>query len=364
MFDLALNFNDVSTRVSVRLNALSDAGTLLALAIPGVRRVAVVTDDRVGELYSETFIGGLRAAGIDVASHTLPQGETSKSLDRVGELFEFLGERQVGRDGVVVALGGGVVSDVAGFVAGTWMRGIPWVVVPTTLEGAIDASLGGKTAVNLPQGKNLVGVFHQPSLIIVDPACLKTLEDRDVRAGLAESIKHAVIADEAFVPWHEDNADAILAREPEVLRELILRNLRIKGEIVQRDPYERSGERALLNFGHTIGHAVERACDFSLRHGECVALGMVAACRLGEKLGITSGATTARVVELLVRFGLPTRSPIPLEVSRVLEAMRVDKKFVSGKSRFVLLSDMARPIIRADVPEDAVREVVESIMRS
>lgn len=361
MFDHEFTFGDTKTRVSVRLNSLSSAGQSLAAAIPSTKHVFIVTDERVATIYADVVERALAESGIEWHVATVPPGEPSKSLAAATRLYEFLSQHRAARDSLVFALGGGVVSDLAGFVAGTWMRGIPFAVCPTTLEAAVDACLGGKTAVNVSAGKNLVGVFHQPSLILVDPRCLNTLDARDIRAGLAESIKHALIADADFLAWHEGNVEGILALQPEMVRELILWNLRIKGAIVERDPCERSGERMLLNFGHTIGHAVERASDFSLRHGECVAIGMVAACRLGETLRISSDATTSRVVALLAQFGLPTTTPARLDSVRVLEAMRLDKKIASGSLRFVLLADIARPVIRADVPEAAVRDVMESL---
>ena len=233
---------------------------------------------------------------------------------------------------------------------------------PTSREADSDASMGGKPASNVPGGKNLVGAFHQPMLVVVDPACLDTLDPRDVRAGMAESIKHALISSETVLQWHEANADAILTLERATIRELILRNLRVKADIVSGDAHERTGRRILLNFGHTIGHAIEACCGFALRHGECVALGMLAVQRLSHSLGILDAAIVERTERLLDRFSLPTTLVEPIDVETILSTMRYDKKVRGGTSRFVLLEAVGKPIVRADVPEDQVRKAYESLL--
>jgi 3-dehydroquinate synthase len=364
MFDHRLEFGDAATDVAVRPGALSEAGSLLRHAIGGPLggRVVVVTDERVAALYGADLIDGLGQAGLDVLEYRLEPGEASKRVPVADDLYRFLARNDVPRDAVVLALGGGVVSDLAGFVAATWMRGIRWAVCPTTLESAVDAAIGGKTGLNLPEAKNLVGAFHQPLLVVIDPQCLGTLDTRDVRAGLAESVKHALIASEAFLAWHEAQAEAVLALGEDSAAELILRNIRIKGRIVEQDARERTGIRVLLNFGHTIGHAIESCCAFSLRHGECVALGMVAACRLSHTMGLLDGADVTRVETILGRFGLPTALSEAIETDRIMAAVGRDKKIQGGAHQFVLLEGAGRPVVRNDIPERAIEEAYESLI--
>jgi 3-dehydroquinate synthase len=312
---------------------------------------AVDVEEALGKGFGEFCARGVRG------------GDSEKSLDTAAQLFHALAGKGFGRDSLIVALGGGSVSDLAGFVAGVWMRGIEWAVLPTTVEGAVDACLGGKTAVNLPKGKNLVGVFHHPVLIVVDPEFFATLDARDIRAGLAESVKHALLCSEEWLAWHERHADRILALQPEVIVELVERNLRFKGQVVAADPYERKDIRTQLNLGHTFGHAIEHASGFQLRHGECVAIGLVAACRLSRELGFLDRPFILRVESLLAGFGLPTRLAIDLDPKQILDGMKSDKKRAGGRPRFVLLESPGRAVIRFDVPEKLVGEIVESLFR-
>ena len=363
MADLVFAPGGATTNITVQTDVLSRVGELLKHSVAGIHGAAVslVTDDRVRGLYGRTVADSLAAADLTVHEFSVPPGEASKSLAVAERVYAFLAERAVGRDGLMLALGGGVVSDLAGFVAATWMRGIPFAVCPTTLESAIDASLGGKTAVNIAGGKNLVGVFHQPRLVAIDPRCLTTLEPRDVRAGLAESVKHALLVSEPFLAWHEACAGAILALESDVVSELILRNLQIKGAIVEEDTLERTGRRMLLNFGHTIGHAIESCCAYRLRHGECVALGIVAACRLSRRLGLLDDAVVSRVEALLARLGLPTRLTEPPAAEAVLDTIARDKKAKGGRVRFVLLAGVGVPVVRDDVTDAQIRDAYASL---
>jgi 3-dehydroquinate synthase len=322
----------------------------------------LITDRHVESLYSESVLKSLGSAAFTADSCSIEPGEASKSLDTLAEVYQYLARCGLGRDGLILALGGGVVSDLAGFAAATWMRGVRFAICPTTLEADIDASIGDKTAINVPGAKNLVGAFHQPLVVAIDPACLKTLDPRDVRAGLGESVKHALISSEEFLAWHEANAEAIPALDPALTTALIKRNLRIKAGIVEEDPRERTGAREVLNFGHTIGHAIEACGGFALRHGECVALGLLAACRLSQCLGSLREETVARVEKLLARLGLPTRLSDPIETERILDALRKDKKVRGGVGRFVLLEGVGRPVVRDDVPEELVRDAYESLL--
>ena len=364
MFDLTIVFSGITTQIVVRPGALQESGQLLRHLLPDVAKsqVMLVTDHAVGDLYGCVVLDAFREAGIHPHEFRFPPGESSKSLETAKQLYQALAANRMDRDGIIVALGGGVVSDLAGFVAATWMRGIRFAILPTTLEADIDASIGGKTAVNLSSGKNLVGAFHQPLLVAVDPNCLSTLEPRDVKAGIAEAVKHALISSEEFFAWQENHVDEILGLDSAITTEFILRNLRIKAAIVEQDAKEQSGLRMLLNLGHTIGHAIESCSDYSLRHGECVALGTLAACRLSESVGSLRGADVTRVEKLLSRFGLPIQMPTAFDTDRILQTMRSDKKSRAGRLRFVLLDGIGRPVVRDDIDESLVRAAYESLL--
>ena len=324
--------------------------------------VVVVTDHQVGELYAERVLDSLRGAGFVVGEFRIDAGEASKSLEVAASIYQYLAVRELDRDGVIVALGGGVVSDLAGFVAATWMRGVRFAICPTTVEACVDAAIGGKTAVNIPAAKNLVGAFHQPILVAIDPSCLLTLSPRDVRSGLAESVKHGVVLDPSFLDWHEQHVESIVRLDSATLTELIRWNIRLKSGIVLEDAEERLDRRILLNFGHTIGHAIETCSGSTLRHGECVSLGMVAVCRLSCSLGLLAVADAQRVESILSRFELPTRLADSIESDRIMAAIRKDKKVRGGVPRLVLLERIGRPVVRGDVPEEAIREAYESLL--
>ena len=349
--------------VTVEVNILGELGSLIRRSMPGGAplRVVLISDTNVWPLYGERVRAALRSGRLATCERVIPAGEASKSWAAAGELFGFLADQYVGHDAVIVALGGGVVSDLAGFVAATWMRGVRLVICPTTLEADIDAAIGGKNAINIPGGKNLVGAFHQPFLVAIDPACLTTLPRRDLCAAMAESVKHALISSADFLDWHDASVDPILALDPSVTMRLIEENIRIKADIVARDTTEQTGLRFLLNLGHTIGHAIEECCGFTLRHGECVSLGLVAACRLSHRLGMLDSASVERVERLLIRFSLPTRLEDPIDPDRILAAMRNDKKARGGSPQFVLLEGIGRPVVRGDIPEAMIRNVYESL---
>lgn len=363
MSEFVLDSDGELTHVIVRAGGLQEVGPTLAQFTrdPQGCTILVISDDCVSVHYGDQVLESLRAAGFSADLHTFPRGEQSKSLDVLGNVYTALASRQLGRDGVIVALGGGVVSDVAGLAAATWLRGIQFAICPTTLEADIDAAIGGKTAINLAEGKNLVGAFHQPVLVVVDPSCLKTLDSRDVRAGLAESVKHALIHDESFLSWHEDHVEQLLSLEAEVLAELIERNIRIKASFVERDAREQCGSRIMLNFGHTIGHAIELCSAYRLRHGECVALGMIASCRLSQRLGLLSTQQVERVTELLERLGLPTVLSDKIASDVILSAMKRDKKRQAGRIRMVLLNGLGDSVVRDDVPEEMLLAAYESL---
>ena len=333
---------------------LSDTALWQAL-LPG-RHVLLLTDAHVAAHHLDTLRAALPPRQLQV--EILPPGEQEKSLERFGALMHALARLGASRDAAIVALGGGVVGDLAGFAAACWMRGIRFVQAPTTLLAMVDSSVGGKTAVDLPEGKNLVGAFHQPAAVLADTATLETLPDRELRAGLAEVIKYGALGDAAFLDWLDDRREALLARDPDTLGEAIARSCAHKAGIVARDETEQ-GERALLNLGHTFGHAIEAEQGFDgLRHGEAVAVGMVLAARLSARLGRAPDHDAARLDALLQSFGLPTRVPAGLDPERLLARMRLDKKNISGRLRLVLWRGAGRAEVVGDVDEAAVRALL------
>ncbi len=357
----AIDFGNERTTVAVEPIGVFGKGVQSLGLKPPISEVVVISDETVSGLYGGKILQSLSDAGFRSSSLVFPPGEKSKSLRVVERLYDELASRRFDRAGLVVALGGGVVSDVAGFVAATWKRGVRFAICATTLEAAIDASIGGKTGVNLPSGKNLVGVFHQPVHVGIDPHCLHSLDMRDIRAGLAESVKHALITSEEFFNWHEANVQAVMELQEGAIEELIIRNMKIKAEIVSRDARERTGERIILNLGHTIGHAIENLCSYELRHGECVALGLIAACRLSNKMDILDGRVTDRVVQILQLIGLPTKLELRIDADQIVEVIRQDKKAVGGASQFVLLEGIGNLVIRQDVTDAAIRDAFCSL---
>jgi len=320
------------------------------------RHVLVVGDENVAPLYLDRVIAGLRDRTFSTL--TLPAGEAHKTLDSAAKIFAALAELKASRDATILALGGGVIGDLAGFAAACWMRGIACVQMPTTLLAMVDSSVGGKTGVDLPQGKNLVGAFHQPRAVIADTYTLETLPDRELRAGFAEVIKYAALGDAAFFAWLEANADALLASDPDVLAECIAHCCTQKAGIVARDETER-GERALLNFGHTFGHALETVCGYgNLRHGEAVAIGMCLAAELSAQTGMSPATDTQRLRALLNRFGLPTAIPVGANAEALLAAMKLDKKNASGRLRLILWHGVGRVEIAEGVDEGAIRHLL------
>jgi len=308
-------------------------------------QIVVIADEHVAELHLSTLLESLPTPAVVVL---VPPGEQSKSLSSVERLYGELADARISRGDLILAFGGGVIGDLAGFVAATWMRGANFLQLPTTLLAAIDASCGGKTGVNHAAGKNLIGAFHQPAAVIADTDFLVTLSERDYRAGLAESVKHAAIRDAAFLAWHEEHSDRLAARDEEIIAELIARNCEIKAEIVSVDERE-SGIRMILNHGHTMGHAFEHLLEYELRHGECVALGMIVENELALARELLNAAEAERVARLLARLGLPVKLPRGLGVDRVVEVVRMDKKARDGKVNFVLLRAPGSPLRVDDV---------------
>ena len=319
-------------------------------------RLLVVTDDVVGPLWLPRLEQGL--AGRAFATCVLPGGESQKTLGNVAVIIDALVAARLNRDGMVLALGGGVIGDIAGFAAASYQRGIAIVQLPTTLLAQVDSSVGGKTGVNHPGGKNLIGAFHQPHAVLADTDTLTTLPERQLRAGLTEVVKAALIADATFFAWLEQNLGRLMAKDAAALAEAIRRACAIKAAIVAEDEREQ-GRRALLNLGHTFGHAIEAGAGFgAVLHGEAVAAGLVLAAELSARIGRLAGAHVRRVRELLAAAGLPVDPP-RLGAARMLELMAMDKKVKAGAIRLVLLDDIGRAVVADDYPREALEALLE-----
>lgn len=323
--------------VKIAPGLLAAVGAEARALFPGCRACALVTDSKVGPLYAETVIQSLRENGIEPTLITVPAGEPSKSFAEIESISRQMIRAGLGRQAFLVALGGGVIGDLAGFAASIFFRGIPCIQIPTTVVSLVDSSVGGKTGINTPEGKNLIGAFHQPKLVLADPEILHSLPDREFNEGFAEIIKHAAIRDAAMLP--EITAAATAPRG--TLSALIARNVAIKAAIVTEDEFETKGLRALLNFGHTIGHAIEASAGYGeLFHGEAISLGIRAALFLSERHAGLSAAESAEILKLLQLFKLPLTLPATISDELILEKMGRDKKFDQGAIRFVLLSKL------------------------
>ena len=326
-------------------------GDEFARHVPG-KRVAIVTNTTVAPLYLERLTAMLRSAGKECLSVVLPDGEEEKNADNLMAIFTALLEHKCDRKTTLVALGGGVIGDMTGFAAATYMRGVPFVQVPTPLLAQVDSSVGGKTAINHPLGKNMIGAFYQPQSVLADTATLSTLPDRELSAGLAEVIKHGAIIDADFFRWLEQNMAQLMARDDEALAHAIRRSCEIKADVVRQDERE-GGLRAILNFGHTFGHAIEAGLGYGQwLHGEAVGCGMVMAADLSVRLGYLAPEDRTRIVALVQAAGLPTVAP-DLGEARWLELMEVDKKNEGGQIKFILLKPLGCATITA-APSDAL----------
>ena len=355
--DLGARSYDV--KVGPRL--LGKAGETAAAMKP-CRSVAVIADAAMAGSYGQGVVDSIRSAGLPVGILSFPSGEQNKTLATYGRLMDslFAMEPAIDRTSIIVAVGGGVAGDLAGFVAATALRGLRWVNCPTTLLADVDASVGGKTAVDHAAGKNLIGAFHQPSAVLIDVDALGTLDDRQLRSGLAECVKSAAIRDAALLDWIGSNVKAIFERRADVLTELVARNVAIKAAVVAADERE-SGQRADLNFGHTIGHAIETWAGLGrMTHGEAVSLGMIAANRLAVHRGMLNDKAARAVGELLERLGLPT-SWLGLDSGEIWRIMQHDKKARGGRIRMVLLDGLAQVRMVDDVTSQEVAEAVESL---
>jgi 3-dehydroquinate synthase len=345
--------------IHVGAGLLQNIGTRIA-GLTSARAVAVISDRNVASHFSDTVRRSLASAGLTIlAECVIPEGEQNKSFAQIVSAYDVFLRAKIERSTPIIALGGGVIGDMTGFVAATILRGVPFVQVPTTLLAMVDASVGGKTGVNHVVGKNLIGAFHQPIAVFADPEVLRTLPRRELIGGLAECIKHEIIRDAEGFAALEKNIDATLRLDMDVLTALIAHNVQIKAKVVESDPFER-GERAHLNFGHTFGHAIEKVSDFSYSHGESVALGMVAAVNLAVDLKMLESKDKDRIIALIERAGLPT-SGLTLDVRAVHEAMAFDKKVKSSRIRLILPDRIGHVVIRDDVPADAVFKAIKGL---
>ncbi len=322
----------------------------------------IISDENVFSLYGNKVEGVLKDAGFAVNAFMVPPGEETKSMDYASKIYDFLVEHRAERDDIIIALGGGVVGDLAGFVAATFLRGMFWIQVPTSLVAMVDASIGGKVGVNHPEGKNLIGAFYQPNLVLADPQTLTTLPQRELTSGWAEVIKHGLILDKEFFEFLESSVDRLIKLEPKLLTRAIARSAAIKAQVVSQDEKEREGKRTILNYGHTIAHGLEAATQYKrFLHGEAVAIGMMGAVKLSQRLGLLPAVVVERQQALLQKFGLTTGFS-GLDLTGIARAMKLDKKTKGKAIRWVLLQDIGKVVIRSDVPQQDVLAVLHNLL--
>jgi 3-dehydroquinate synthase len=304
-------------------------------------KFAIITDTTVGELYGSALLDGFGRSGLETRLFAFPAGEENKNRETKAWIEDRMLEHKFGRDSAVIALGGGVAGDMAGYVAATYTRGLPYIQVPTTLVACVDSSIGGKTAVDTPHGKNLIGAFHQPWRVYIDVNTLHTLSGKEIREGLAEVIKYGVISDEELFSFLELNMESVFSYDMGALTHIIKRGCEIKGEVVEKDERE-SNLRKILNFGHTIGHAVENLSDYNISHGEAISIGMAAEGKLAVSMGLWKEEELGRLIRLLTKAGLPTSMPEYMEIQQIIDTMKLDKKSRGGKIEMVLPQAMGR----------------------
>ena len=340
--------------------SLIDDPTIIARHVAG-KRVAIVTNDVVAPLYLDRLKGALTSVGKDVVTIILPDGEEEKNWQNLNRVFDILLAEKCDRSTTLIALGGGVIGDLTGYAAASYMRGVPFIQVPTTLLAQVDSSVGGKTGINHPLGKNMIGAFYQPQCVIADTSTLNTLPPRELAAGLAEVIKHGAITPGDFFDWIEANIDQLVARDPAALAYAIRRSCEIKADVVRQDERE-GGLRAILNFGHTFGHAIEAGLGYGeWLHGEAVGCGMVMAADLSRRMGFIDAATLERVKALVQAAGLPIAAP-PMSAARWIELMQVDKKAAGGEINFILLKPLGHPVITT-APRDLLEATFAACTR-
>lgn len=359
MIEVPVNLGARSYRILVGAGALAASGDELARLKVG-RKVALVSDPAILALHGGAVSRSLGGAGFDVTTVLLPEGERAKTLEVAASAWERFLEAGLDRASTVAALGGGAVGDLAGFAAATYMRGVNFVQLPTTLLAQVDASIGGKTAIDHPRAKNLIGAFHQPRLVLTDTATLLTLPEREYRSGMAEVIKHGVVLDAAYFDDVERSAAALGAREPAVLERIVAGSCRLKVSVVERDEQE-AGLRHVLNYGHTIGHAIEAVTGYQrFAHGEAVSLGIAAEAGIAERIGLAKPGVRARQIRLLEAFGLPVRD-VGEAPARVVEALSRDKKAREGRVPFVLAPEIGAFRLVYDVPRATILDALTDL---
>ncbi|MCL2766828.1 MAG: 3-dehydroquinate synthase [Peptococcaceae bacterium] len=358
MNTLIVDLGERSYPIYTGVGLLSQVGNYIE-NLPIGEKVLVVSNRTVGRLYAEKLMNSLSESGKQAYLVVIEDGEQYKTLDLAQKLYDHAFNFGLDRKSPIIALGGGVVGDLAGFVAATYLRGLPFIQVPTTLLSQVDSSVGGKVAVNHPRGKNIIGSFYQPICVLADIELLQTLPGRELQSGLAEVIKYGVISDAGFFSWLEDNMDQLLAGDQDITSNAIKQSCRIKADIVARDEKE-SGLREILNFGHTIGHAVETLSGYSrFTHGEAVSIGMVAAARLSVARGLFDAGQMERLIKLLERVNLPLEIPEDLEPADLLSCLYHDKKAVDGKLAFVLPIDLGEIYVEKNVDPSMVIKLLE-----
>ncbi len=348
--------------ILINTGILENIGELIAELKLGKKGV-VVTDDIVAPLYSDKVINALKKAGFDVNLISMPSGEKHKSLETVRAIYSQMLKYELDRKSFLISLGGGVIGDLAGFAAATYMRGIPYIQIPTTLLAQVDSSIGGKTGVNLPEGKNLIGAFYQPKAVFIDIDVLKSLPKRETKAGFVEIVKHGIIKDKRFFKFLEENYTEIFSLHKDITEKAIARSCEIKASVVEKDEKEETGLRAILNFGHTIGHCLESLSSYEkYRHGEAISIGIVCAAEVSAKLGYTEQTDAKRIITFLQRCGLPV-SFDDITPNDILSVIYRDKKVIDRKMRFVLIKGIGSVFVADDVEIYIIKEALEEKYR-
>lgn len=360
MRNVEINLGQRTYKIIIGVGLLEQAGQQVANLF-SARKALLVTNPTVGALFAEQVTASLEQAGLETIVAEIPDGEEYKTLQNAEMLYDCAFSAGLDRRCPVLALGGGVVGDLAGFVAATYMRGVPFVQLPTTLLAQVDSSVGGKVAVNHPRGKNIIGAFYQPALVLTDPTTLQTLDAGEIRSGLAEVIKYGIISDTAFFEWLEANIERVLALESAAITHIIERSCLNKARVVEDDETEQ-GNRAVLNLGHTVGHAIEAIAGYGrYRHGEAVSIGTVVAARLAVELGLLQADEEIRIKNLLLRTGLPVGVPKDLAAAELLKSMYGDKKNFSGQINYVLPTSIGKTMVFKDMPEDKIMLVLDAL---
>jgi 3-dehydroquinate synthase len=354
MISLKVNLGDRSYPICIGKNLL-DHHELLTQYIPG-NSALVISNETVAPLYMDKVEAAL--SGLKYKTLVLPDGEEYKNLETLNTIYDCLLNNKFDRNTTIIALGGGVIGDISGYAAATYQRGVHFIQIPTTLLAQVDSSVGGKTGVNHPRGKNMIGAFYQPKVVIADTSTLDTLEDRQLSSGVAEVIKYGLIRDLEFLDWMEDYIDHLVGRDPDALAYAIERSCRNKAEVVAADERE-SGQRALLNLGHTFGHAIEAGMGYgNWLHGEAVASGMAIAARLSEKMGWIKKQDVDRVIDILERAHLPVKAPDKMTADRFVELMSLDKKVIDGVLKLILFKSIGKAIVTSDYKEKFLLEAI------